>query len=102
HVAALICHNWTDEAERLLILLAKANKTGVNGEWGFNEWLHGESGHPMGFDQQAWSAAMYLYAHHALESGHVPLFDNLRKAKPAAAVARENNDFDIRPAGGPV
>src|SRR5690606_13717129 len=53
HVAALICHNWTDEAERLLILLAKANKTGVNGEWGFNEWLHGESGHPMGFDQQA-------------------------------------------------
>ena len=102
HVAALVCHHWEDEAERLLISLASAVKQGAREKWGFNEWMHGESGHPMGFDEQAWSAAMFLYADHAVHSGELPLFEQLRQVKPTAAVAAENNDFDIRPGGGPV
>lgn len=102
HVASLVRHGWCDEAERLLVSLAKANKQGLGQKWEFNEWLHGESGHPMGFGQQAWSAAMYLYAEHAVRTGELPLFDALFSAKPEAIVARENNDFTIRAGGGPI
>jgi glycogen debranching enzyme len=102
HVAALIKHHWISEAERLLNALAEANYQAANRHWGFNEWMHGESGHPMGFDQQAWSAAMYLYAEHAVHDQQLPLFDGLRRAKPASAVATENNDFSVRSAGGPT
>ncbi len=102
HVAALVRHNWFDEAERLLVLLAKANKHGIGQKWEFNEWLHGESGHPMGFGQQAWSAAMYLYAEHSVNTKELPLFDTLLAVKPKSIVARENNDFTIRAGGGPM
>ncbi|MEZ4718837.1 MAG: glycoside hydrolase 100 family protein [Caldilineaceae bacterium] len=102
HVAALVAHGWQDEAERLLISLAEANQLGDHQAWGFNEWLHGRSGHPMGFDEQAWSAAMYLYADHAVCTGELPLFDALRAAKPAAAVAAENNEFSVHAGGGPI
>jgi hypothetical protein len=102
HVAAAVRHGWQNEAERLLVSLAKANRQGVDQKWEFNEWLHGESGHPMGFGQQAWSAAMYLYAEHAVQSGRLPLFDELLAAKPAMAVATENNDFGVHAGGGPI
>lgn len=102
HVAALVRHQWQSEAERTLVRLAKANRQGLNDEWEFNEWMHGGSGHPMGYAQQAWSAAMYLYADHALHAGTLPLFDALLAAKPAAAVAAEVNDLVVRPGGGPV
>ncbi len=102
HVAALVRHGWQAEAERLLIALAEANRQGMSEEWEFNEWMHGESGHPMGFAQQAWSAAMFLYADHAVRTGELPLFDALLEAKPASAVAGEVNDVIIRPGGGPV
>jgi hypothetical protein len=102
HVAALVRHQWYHEAERLLILLAQANHQSFSNQGGFNEWLHGETGNPMGFDQQAWSAAMYLYAAHAVETGQLPLFDDLLVAKPTTAVEAEVNDMLIRPGGGPV
>ena len=103
HVAALVSHGWHDEAVRLLHALAKSlYQSADRGNWGFNEWLHGESGHPMGFDDQAWSAAMFLYADHCVQTGATPLFSELRRVKPAAAIAAENNDFDLRPGGGPV
>jgi len=102
HIAALVRHKKHKEAQRLLLSLAKANKQGANGKWGFNEWMHGESGHPMGFDQQAWSAAMYLYAEQAVQTGKLPLFDELFQAKPAAAKVTDINDFEIRAGGGPV
>lgn len=102
HVAALMRYNWISEAERLLISLAEANRQGMDGEWEFNEWMHGESGHPMGFAQQAWSAAMLLYADHAVRTGELPLFDGLLAAKPAPAVAAEANDVIERAGGGPV
>ncbi len=102
HVAALVRHSWQSEAERLLVSLAKANKQGLDQKWEFNEWLHGESGHPMGYGQQAWSAAMYLYAEHATKTGHLPLFDELLAAKPEKVIATENNDFTIHAGGGPT
>ena len=102
HVAALVRHHWLKEAERLLILLAEANRQGMDHEWEFNEWMHGESGHPMGFAQQGWSAAMFLYADYAVQSGKLLLFDDLLAAKPASIVAAEVNDLIVRPGGGPV
>ena len=90
------------EAERLLVSLAKANQKGIDHSWEFNEWLHGASGNPMGFGLQGWSAAMYLYAEHAVETGRLPLFDDLLAAKPAAAAAAEIDDFGLRPGGGPA
>jgi glycogen debranching enzyme len=102
HVAALVRHGWVDEAERFLAALARANRQGLHDEWEFNEWLHGQSGHPMGFAQQAWSAAMYLYAEHAVRTGALPLFDELLTAKPASAVAAEAHEIGPRAGGGPV
>lgn len=102
HIAALVRHHWQNEAERLLVSLAKANKQGNESLWGFNEWMHGESGHTMGYDKQAWSASMYLYAEQAVKTGELLLFDDLLKSKPAAAVAVENNTFGVQPGGGPT
>jgi glycogen debranching enzyme len=102
HVAALVRHGWIEEAERLLVALAEANRQGQTDEWEFNEWLHGACGHPMGFARQTWSAAMFLYADHAVRAGELPLFDTLLAAKPASAVAAEVNELIIRPGGGPV
>ncbi|MDX1524191.1 MAG: glycoside hydrolase 100 family protein [Anaerolineae bacterium] len=102
HVAALVRHKWQAEAERLLVSLAEANRQGTAGVWEFNEWMHGQSGHAMGYAQQAWSAAMFLYADHAVNTGQLPLFDALLAAKPAPAVEAEVNDIIIRPGGGPV
>ncbi len=100
HIAALVRHGWMHEAERQLLSLAKANKEGINEEWDFNEWMHGERGHPMGFAKQGWSAAMFLYADHAVQSGKLPLFDDLLAAKPASAKAAENNEFHLHAGGG--
>ena len=102
HVAAQVYHGWRDEASAKLISLAEANRQGTAQEWEFNEWIHGETGHPMGYAKQAWSAAMYLFADHAVHTGKLPLFDDLRQAKPAVAVASENNEFFMHGGGGPV
>ncbi|HEU5011416.1 MAG TPA: glycoside hydrolase 100 family protein [Roseiflexaceae bacterium] len=102
HVAALMRYGWRAQAEMMLLSLAEANRQGLDGEWEFNEWLHGASGHPMGYAQQAWSAAMFLYADRAVRTGTLPLFDDLLADKPAAAVAAEVNDMIVRPGGGPV
>jgi len=51
---------------------------------------------------RARSAAMYLYADHAVRTGALPLFDDLLAAKPASAVASEVNDIIVRAGGGPV
>ena len=102
HVAALVRHGWVDEARRLLRSLAEANQQGIYQSWEFTEWLHGASGHPMGFAQQAWSAAMFLYAEHAVQTGRLPLFDDLLAAKPDAARASEVNEVFDHAGGGPV
>lgn len=101
HIAALVRHKWYDEADRILHLLAKACKQGTDSKWGFNEWLHGDTGHPMGYDKQAWSAAMYLYSENAVQNQQLILFDELLRCKPESAVLAEDNEFSKSSGGGP-
>jgi sucrose-6F-phosphate phosphohydrolase len=53
-------------AHQELDSLADACRLGIYGEWEFNEWLHGQTGRPMGKAHQAWSAASYIAAYNAL------------------------------------
>jgi len=101
HVAALVRRKWTSEAGQVLLTLAEANRQGIQDEWEFSEWLHGESGHPMGYAQQAWSAALFLYAESALRTGCLPLFDDLLAAKPAILRLNEQVELALHPGGGP-
>jgi glycogen debranching enzyme len=73
-IAAQVAADHHERAAASLTLLADANRAGKHGPWEFNEWLHGLSGRPMGHPQQAWSAAMFLYAHHAIEHGEPAFF----------------------------
>ena len=57
YVAALVKAGRYEAALRALGTLADLNLRG-----GFNEWHHGETGKPMGVQDQAWSAGMYLFA----------------------------------------
>ncbi len=75
YVAALVQAGRLAEAEQQLDRLAVMNRQGVREEWEFNEWFHGLAGRPMGFAGQSWSAAMYLYAHNAVEQGVVSVFN---------------------------
>lgn len=61
-------------AQTLLCSLAHANKKGIQGEWEFNEWMHGVTGEPMGFPRQAWSASSFLFATHCEGRRRVPFF----------------------------
>jgi hypothetical protein len=71
HVAALVHTGRESDAAALLEHLAHGVQRGRE-PWEFNEWLHGVTGAPMGIARQAWSAAMYLFAHRAVETGTVP------------------------------
>ena len=102
HIAALMRCGWQSEAEKQLYSLADCNQQGIHNVWEFNEWMHGESGHPMGYPYQAWSAAMFLYAENAVQNGTLPLFDKLLALKPARLVAEEVNEIYIHPGGGPT
>ena len=51
-------------ARREMVKLTHLCRQGVQHEWEFNEWHHGETGRPMGKAFQAWSAASYLQACH--------------------------------------
>jgi glycogen debranching enzyme len=75
YVAALVQAGRFEEAQHQLANLAKMNHDGVRDQWEFNEWFHGLSGRPMGFAGQSWSAAMYLFAHHAVANGKSAVFN---------------------------
>lgn len=75
YVAALVQAGRLAEAEYQLGKLTELNRAGVRAEWEFNEWFHGQSGRPMGFAGQSWSAAMYIYAHDAVSKGQVNVFN---------------------------
>jgi glycogen debranching enzyme len=75
YVAALVQAGRLDEAQTQLEKLAAMNHTGRSSEWEFNEWFHGRSGRPMGFAGQSWSAAMYIFAQHAVHTGTVSIFN---------------------------
>lgn len=74
YVAALVKTGRTAEARRQLVRLAEVNRQGTETEWEFNEWCQGRTGRPMGYPHQAWSAGMYIYAHHCVSNGRVPVF----------------------------
>jgi glycogen debranching enzyme len=74
YVAVLVKVGRLDEARHQLEKLAEVNRLGINQEWEFNEWCHGRTGRPMGFPHQAWSAGMYVYAHHCATEAQVPVF----------------------------
>lgn len=59
-------------AHRELSSLAEACRTGVYGEWEFNEWMHGLTGRPMGKAHQAWTSASYIAAYQALNHDMIP------------------------------
>jgi glycogen debranching enzyme len=62
-------------AHHQLVALAESCRQGIHGEWEFNEWLHGETGRPMGKAHQAWSSASFIQARQALhEVEGLPLF----------------------------
>jgi glycogen debranching enzyme len=68
YVAALVKAGRYDAAARALQDLANLN---LRGE--FNEWHHGETGEPMGVQDQAWSAGMYLFAFECVRRGRAEI-----------------------------
>ncbi len=75
YVASLVQAGRLDDARGQLERLTAMNRRSRgDGEWGFNEWFHGRSGEPMGFEGQSWSAAMYAFAHECVARGRVPVF----------------------------
>jgi len=73
YVAALVKTKRMREAKSALEQLAMANYKGKKYEWEFNEWLHGATGNPMGYEKQAWSASMYIFAYNCVKSRRVNL-----------------------------
>lgn len=74
YVAALVRAGRLPEAREQLSRLTAMVHVGRTSEWGFNEWFHGLSGEPMGYDGQSWSAALYLFAEESVRRGRVPVF----------------------------
>jgi hypothetical protein len=84
YVAACIAAGQMDLAERKLVALTELVKPWHEdaAEWGFNEWIHAQTGKPSGRDWQTWSAAMYLYAAECVQQKRTPFFDLTRTGHP--------------------
>jgi hypothetical protein len=80
YVAACVAAGRMDIAECKLQALTELVKPGHDpaAEWGFNEWMHAQTGQPCGCDWQTWSAAMYLYAAECVRLQSTPFFDEIR------------------------
>jgi hypothetical protein len=80
HVAACVAAGKIDLAERKLLALTELVKPWHENaaEWGFNEWIHAQTGKPSGRDWQTWSAAMYLYAAECVQQRDTPFFREIR------------------------
>lgn len=67
-VAALVSEGMFDEAEVVLVNMAKdccrAKEPNADEPeaWGFNEWFDAQTGEPLGVDGQTWSIAAFLLA----------------------------------------
>jgi len=71
-VRFLAQQNRTELAHQQLEALAESCRVGIYEDWEFNEWLHGQTGRPMGKAHQAWSSASYIVAYKALHHDTVP------------------------------
>jgi hypothetical protein len=98
YVAALVAAGRRSLAARRLEALTHLVRPAREAEvaFGFNEWIKAQDGSARGQDWQSWSAAMYLYAAAAVESGRTPFFEEMRTRRavgapqePAAASAGE-------------
>jgi hypothetical protein len=87
YVAACVAVGQVDLAERKLSALTELVKPWHENEaeWGFNEWIHAQTGKPNGRDWQTWSAAMYLYAAECVQQQRTPFFDEMRLNYPTTA-----------------
>jgi hypothetical protein len=83
YIAACVAAGEMDLAERKLAALTEMVKPWHEdaAEWGFNEWIHAQTGKPSGRDWQTWSAAMYLYAAECVQQKRTPFFDEMREAE---------------------
>lgn len=72
YVAALVRRGRRDQARTELERLAASLRQGRLEPWECNEFLHGESGGALGAQWQAWSAGMFIYAKHAVDTGEMP------------------------------
>ena len=66
YVLMLVKCGRIKKAKEELEKLAQVNKIGKKYNWEFNEWLHGQTGKPMGAAFQSWSAAGYIMAYKAV------------------------------------
>jgi len=80
YISACVAAGQMDLAERKLLALTELVKPWHENaaEWGFNEWIHAQTGKPSGRDWQTWSAAMYLYAAECVMQRGTPFFDDIR------------------------
>ena len=67
YVAALVKARRLETAAQTLDRLTELNRSGE-----FNEWHHGQTHEPMGVANQAWSAALYLFACECVKRSDVP------------------------------
>ncbi len=84
YVAACVAAGQMDLAERKLLALTELVKPWHEdaAEWGFNEWIHAQTGKPNGRDWQTWSAAMYLYAAECVQQKKTPFFNLIHTGNP--------------------
>jgi len=80
YIAALVAAKRYSLAKEKLFALTDCIKLSTNNslQFGFNEWIKAQNGHPMGQDWQTWSAALYLYAAKCVEDKKTPFFDDIR------------------------
>lgn len=86
YVASLVAAGRLKLAERRLLDLAALVHIVRDAPtaWGFNEWFKAQDGAPRGVDGQTWSAAMFLYAAHCVETRTTPYFDLIRRGGRAS------------------
>jgi len=82
YVAALVAARQFNLAEKKLVTLTHLVRQSVTSKvkFGFNEWIKGQDGKPMGQDWQSWSASLYLYAARCVELRKTPFFDAMRRS----------------------
>ncbi len=83
YVASLVAAGRYRLAERSLLALTELvrHRREADVEFGFNEWHRAQDGTPQGQDWQTWSAAMYLYAAHCVQTQTTPFFDRCRQGR---------------------
>jgi hypothetical protein len=85
YIAALVAVGRYQLARRRLAALTElvraSREAGL--EFGFNEWHRAQDGAPRGQNWQTWSAAMYLYAAHCVQTRTTPFFEPMRAARLA-------------------